>query len=87
MRKRGLIWVYLAVLAIFVTAASFGRARGSLAGDAAAVPVWAKRIQNSYGGIRTFRGLPDSQGGCLAVGDSGFLSNLDGWAVHLDKTG
>jgi len=87
MRKRGILGASLAVLVILVMAGSWKRADGSSDAQAAAVPVWAKRIQNSYGGIRTFRGLPDSLGGCLAVGDSGFLSNLDGWAVHLDKTG
>jgi hypothetical protein len=88
MRKRALIGVYLAVLAIIVVAASFGRVRGSLAGDAAATPVWAKRIESNGKSIQTYRGLADSQGGCLAVGESGFSwDDLDAWAVHLDKTG
>lgn len=91
MRKRGILGAALAVLVILVMTGSWKRADGSSEAQAAAVPVWAKRIKDnsSYYGIRTFRGLPDSSGGCLAVGDSGseYFSSLDAWAVHLDKTG
>jgi len=91
MRKRGILGAALAVLVILVMAGSWKRADGSSDAQAAAVPVWAQGIKDntSYYGIRTFRGLSDSSGGCLAVGDSGseYFSSLDAWAVHLDKTG
>lgn len=50
-------------------------------------PTWAKTIKNSNGGVRMRQGMPDSEGGCLVVGDNGYWSNLDGWAAHVDKDG
>ncbi len=55
--------------------------------EVAATPTWAKRIDNGWGGVRVHRGHADSQGGCVAAGDSGYSSNLDGWAIHFDKAG
>lgn len=53
-----------------------------------ATPTWAKSVENSFnGGVRMRQGMPDSEGGCLVVGDNGYSSNLDGWAAHFDKTG
>ncbi len=89
MRKKGILRAALAALVILVMAGSWKRADGSSEAEAAAVSVWAKRIESNGEGIQIYRGLADSQGGCLAVGDSGspYVSSLDAWAVHLDKTG
>jgi hypothetical protein len=73
-----------AALLMIATFEGIGRPTGV---DSGSTPVWAKRLENSYGGVRVCWGVPDSAGGCLAVGDSGYVSNLDGWAIHLDKSG
>ncbi len=86
MNIRGLIRGFLVALAILTVAGSMERAAGSPGRDAAA-SAWSIALKNSWGGVRIHRGLADTAGGCLAVGDTGYSSNRDGWAVHLDKAG
>ncbi|MBN2207114.1 MAG: hypothetical protein JW742_06905 [Candidatus Aminicenantes bacterium] len=87
MNRRGFfLGCVSAATTLFLAVGPAGETGISGAADEA-VPVWAKRIDNMWGGVRVSGGLADAQGGCLAVGDSGYSSNLDAWAVHLDKSG
>lgn len=87
MKSWGLRSFLVSAAAALLLAGGPAGAPGSSGSADGGVPVWAKRIDNIYGGVRVSGGLADAQGGCLAVGDSGYLSDLDAWAVHLDKGG
>lgn len=87
MGMRGFVSVSMAASMILIAAGSADRTAGFPAREAAASSAWAVGLKNSWGGVRLYRGLADAAGGCLAAGDSGYSSDRDGWAVHLDKTG
>lgn len=86
MGMRGFWSVSVAVSALLIAAGPAVQTAGFPARDAAA-STWAVGLKNSWGGVRLYRGLADTAGGCLAAGDTGYSSDRDAWAVHLDKTG
>lgn len=86
MGMRGFLPIFLAAVTLLIGTGPVDRAAGYLNRDEAS-SAWSMGLKNSWGGVRIHRGLADTSGGCLAVGDTGYSSNRDGWAVHLDKTG